>query len=71
MARVTFDSVFIRLPDGSFRPRQPVRVGGITVGPGITIARGMSFGGIDIAQFESHDLEIATEEGIIIITGIY
>lgn len=71
MARVTFESLFITHPDGTVEPRQQVRIGGVTIGPGILFTRGVGWGGIDITQFIGHDLEITTDGGVVVITGIY
>lgn len=71
MARVSFDSIFTVNPDGSIEPRQTIRIGGVTMTPGVKFTRGVSFGGIDISQFEGRDLEITTDEGVVVITGIY
>lgn len=71
MARVRFDSIFQVNTDGTISPRQTTRIGGVTITPGITISRGVGIGGIDIAQYVNHDLEITTDGGEIVITGIY
>lgn len=71
MARVTFDSVFNKLPDGRLEPKQPIRVGGVTLGPGVQFGRGVSFGGIDFTQFLDRDFEIDTDGNVIVIKGIY
>lgn len=72
MARVTFDSIFQRHPDGSLEPRQRVRVGGVTIGPGMRF-NNTSFAGVNFSdpQILGHDLEIKTDNDIIVITGIY
>jgi len=71
MARVTFDSVFRVNPDGTIEPKQTTRIGGVTISPGITFNKGVGVGGIDLTQFINHDLEITTDNGVIVITGIY
>lgn len=72
MARVTFDSIFIRHPDGSLEPRQSIRVGGVTLGPGVRF-NNTFFGGINFSdpQVLGHDLEIQTTVGTVIISGVY
>ena len=69
--RVPFDTVFIQHPDGSLEPRQRIRVGGVTFGPGVKFSRGVAFGGIDFVQFIGHELEIETDGDIAVIKGIY
>lgn len=71
MARVTFDSIFIKHSDGSLEPNQRIRVGGVEFGPGVRFIRGVSFAGIDFTQFMDKDLEIKTDGDVIVITGIY
>lgn len=71
MAKVPFDSIFTINQDGSIEPKQTIRVGGVTMSPGVKFTRGVSFAGIDIAQFVDRDLEINTDEGVVVITGIY
>ncbi len=72
MARVNFDSIFIRHEDGSIEPRQRIRVGGVAIGPGIRF-KNTSFSGIDFSnpQFLGHDLEIKTDNDISVIVGVY
>ena len=40
---------FRRQPDGTWTPRRPVVVGGMTVTPVMSFSRGVSFGGVDPA----------------------
>lgn len=72
MARVTFDSIFIRHQDGSLEPRQQIRVGGVTIGPGIRF-NNTFFGGLNFSdpQLLGHDLEIQTDNGIVVVVGVY
>ena len=71
MARIKFDAIFSKFPDGSLEPKVKVRVGGIVITPGVRFMRGVAFGGIDFTQFVDHDLEIETEGDIFIVKGIY
>ena len=71
MARVTFDSVFNVNADGTITPRQTTRIGGVTITPGVTISGNIAIGGINIAQYVGRELEITTDGGAIVITGIY
>ena len=72
MARVTFDSVFIKHPEDILEPRQRVRVGGVEIGPGLRF-KDTAFGGINFhdPQFFNHELEIKTDNDVIVIIGIY
>ncbi len=71
MARITFDSVFIKNPDGSLKPKQRIRVGGVELGPGVSFRKGVAFGGIDFTEFIHRDLEVETDGEILVIKGIY
>lgn len=69
--RVPFNYVFNLYPDGSLEPKQQIRVGGVVFGPGVKFSKGVAFSGIDFTQFLGHDLEIETENGMVLIKGIY
>lgn len=70
--RVSFDQVFQTNPNGSITPRCGVRIGGVTMGPGVTFTRGVSFSGVDIANYEGHDLEVEKQEdGTVVINSVY
>ena len=69
--RVPFNTIFIQHSDGSLEPRQRIRVGGVEFGPGVRFSRGVAFGGVDFTQFIGHDLEVETENDVLIIKGIY
>ena len=71
MARMEFDAIFIRNQDGTLEPRQVVRIGGVTMGPGVKFGGGVSFGGIDLTKFLGRAFEVQTDNGILVITGIY
>lgn len=70
--RVRFSEVFNSNPDGSFSPRSAVRIGGVTMGTGVSFRRGVSFSGIDIATYAGRDLEVEqAADGVIKIEGTY
>lgn len=69
--RVPFNTIFIQHPDDTLEPIQRIRVGGVEFGPGVRFSRGVAFGGVDFTQFIGHDLEIETENEILVIKGIY
>jgi hypothetical protein len=71
MARVPFSSLFRTSEDGSLTANQPIRVGGITLPQGFIFRSGMVFGGIDLTQYADHELEVVTDSGVMVITGIY
>ena len=46
---------FRRQPDGSWSPRRPVTIGGMTLTPAMSFSRGVSFGGVDVgAALDAH-----------------
>jgi len=71
MARMSFDTIFITHENGSIEPRQPVRVGGVTFGPGVQFGNGVSFSGVDLTQFRGRDFEVGTDGDILVIKGVY
>lgn len=72
MARVSFNTIFQEHSDGSLEPRQRIRVGGVILGPGARF-QNTTFFGVNFSdpQVKDHDLEIQTDNDIIVITGIY
>lgn len=70
--RVSFDEVFETRPNGAITPRGTVRIGGVTMGPGVSFTRGVVFSGVDIANYEGHDLEVEQQDdGTVAINGVY
>lgn len=71
MARINFNAVFLRSPDGSLEPRQRIRVGGVEFGPGVRFTRGVALGGVDFTLFVGRDLEVETDRDVLVVKGIY
>lgn len=70
--RVSFDEVFQTSPNGTITPKSTVIIGGVTMGPGVTFTRGVVFSGVDIANYEGHDLEVDKQaDGSVVINGVY
>lgn len=69
--RVKYDQVFKRNTDGSFSAIQTVQINGETIGAGLAFTSGTTFGGVDVAAQEGHDLLIDTIKKVIIIRKIY
>lgn len=70
--RVPFSQVFSRNADGSCTPRGAVQIGGVTMGPGVSFTAGVSFSGVDIAQYAGHDLDVEQRgDGTMVIKGVY
>jgi hypothetical protein len=63
-----WDQVFTVNDDGSVSPRGPIYYHGISLGgPGIKFGRGVSFGGIDFAALQGHDLNAHFEGQMLVI----
>jgi hypothetical protein len=70
-AVVPYESVFTVNADGSISPKVPVNAFGVRMGPGVTFGAGTSFGGVDIAALEGHDLQAYRNGSIVVIVGIH
>lgn len=71
MARLNFNSIFNTHTDGSIEPRQRIRVGGITFGPGVRFNQGVNIAGVDFTQFRDRDFEVDVDGDIIVIKGVF
>ena len=69
--RYKFNEIFVVRPDGSISPRVPVRIGGITMGPGVSFGGGVSLGGVNIANYAGRNISCHVENGVFVITGFY
>ncbi len=69
--RLKFSEVFRKKPDGSITPVRAIRIGGVSLGPGVSFSKGVSFAGIDISQYEGFDIEADDEDDVLIIRGFY
>ena len=73
--RVGFSTIFKRHPDGGIEPLRPVRIGGVTLGPGVRFTPGVRFGGVDLALYAGKDLEVEegqdTVSSIVALRGAY
>jgi hypothetical protein len=69
--RVSFNEIFDTSND-RIAVRCPINVGGITMTPGISFSKGMSFSGIDLFQYIGKDVEIEkNNNGVVEIKGFY
>jgi hypothetical protein len=71
VARLNFDSIFVKHPDNTIEPRQKIRVGGVTFGPGVRLSQGAAMGGVDFTLFVGRDFEVETDGDVFVIKGIY
>ncbi len=62
--RISFSEVFQDNGNGSYTPKHKVKIGGITMGPGgVNLKPGVSFCGVDVANYVGHDLEVDRHAG--------
>ena len=69
--RYKFTEVFQKNPNSSISPKIPVQIGGVTMSPGVAFTSGVSFSGVDIAQYQDKDIDGDIVNGILIIKGFY
>ena len=70
--RVPFSQVFTQNQDGTYTPKLRVKIGGVTMGQGVSFSSGVSFAGVDLAQHASKDLEVEQyADGTVEIKGFY
>ncbi len=69
--RTNFNLIFRINDDGSIEPLQPVRIGGVQMGPGVRFGRGVMFGGIDLSQYIGREFQTINENGVLVINGVY
>lgn len=71
--RVNYSQLFT-VANGMISPKVPVHVNGNTLTPGVSFASGggVSFGGVDLAQFIGKDLEVEKlHNGVYDVKGVY
>jgi len=69
--RINFYQIFKVNNDGSIEPLRSVRIGGVQMGPGVRLSKGVSFSGIDLSQFIGRDFAVEEQTGILVIKGIF
>lgn len=71
MIKMNFSDLFTEYPDGSIEPKHRIRIGGITIGPGMRFSGSVSFSGINIFLFKGRDFEVERQGEILVIKGVY
>ena len=70
--RVRFSEVFQQNADASYSPKCMVSIGGIALGAGVSFTPGVSFSGVDIANYADRDLEVEQRaDAGVEIKGVY
>ncbi|MEQ9104965.1 MAG: hypothetical protein RIE53_09715 [Rhodothermales bacterium] len=71
MKRVRFDSVFRIMPNGTIRPLTNVQIADVTFGPGTAFSQAVAFGGVRLAKYAGHDLQVEEKDDRLILKGVY
>lgn len=69
--RINFFQIFRVNIDGSIEPLRVVKIGGVQMGPGVRFGKGVSFSGIDLAQFIGRDFAVEEQLDVLVIKGIF
>ena len=67
--RIPFHDLFIEA-GGVYTAKVPVRVGDATLLPGERFGRHAVLGGVRLASYHAHALEVTVEEEVYVIAGI-
>ncbi len=69
--KVNFYDLF-EVNDGSISPKGVIRVGGVTMSPGVSFGGGVIMGGFNAAEHIGKDLEVEQHpDGVVEIKGVY
>ena len=66
---VEYNQVFTINPNGTISPRIPVRIGGITMGPGVSFGSGVLIGGLNLIEFKNRNIQGYVDNGMFVIKG--
>lgn len=69
--REQFYNLFRETPDGVLEPMRRLMINGVTMGPGVKIGKGVSFGGIDLHLYKGLDAAIDEQGDTVVIKGFY
>ena len=67
---VNFWEIFRQNPDGGIQPTRVVKIGSVKMGPGVVFGPGVSFGGVNLAQYAGRRLRVQESEGVTSILSI-
>ena len=71
MKRIPFNDLFQINANGSITPKVRIGIGGVTMGPGVSFGRGVSFSGIDLTLYIGRDFQVEETNGLYLIKGVY
>lgn len=67
MFRMHYDDMFKQNTDATWSPKLPLMINGEMVGTNVKIARGVTYGGMDLLGNFGHDAMVDTARGVVII----
>ncbi|MFZ4435849.1 MAG: hypothetical protein ACOYOR_05010 [Flavobacterium psychrophilum] len=65
-----YNRVFTVNINNTITPKLPVRIGGITTGPGVSFGNGVFIGGINLFEYTDKNLEGYVDNGMFVINRI-
>ena len=66
---VQYRQIFNVYPNGMITPRIPVRIGGVTMGPGVRFGGGVLVGGVNLHAYSNRNIEGYIDKGVFVITA--
>jgi len=64
---VKYEQVFNINSNKTISPRIPVRIGGVTMGPGVSFGSGVAIGGVNLFDFINRNIQGYIDNGIFVI----
>lgn len=65
-----FDELFA-IENGMIKPKVPIHINGVTMGPGVSFGNGVSFGGVDLTKYVGKYFDVEIQNGVNVIKGVY
>lgn len=62
-----FSDLFNLLPNGQVSPKQPIKMGGLSMGAGSSISRNVTMNGVNLAASWDKELSYKEVDGVIVI----
>lgn len=70
LVTVKYDQVFTINANHTITPKIPVRIGGVTMGTGVSFGAGVSIGGVNLFDYRGRNLEGYVDNGMFVINKI-
>ena len=65
-----FSDLFTLLPNGNVSPKQPIKMGGLTMGAGSSISRNVTMNGVNLAESWDKELTVKMVDGVVVIDAV-